>query len=121
MVRQQNALVQEECPSCNAPITLGRRSISKKIRCPQCRLVVVVPPNDAPEAPAPVPVTPAEQAAILSPAEHSQEFWVEPIDHGAGFLGERQKGALLRHLNGGGRITITAAANDPDALLFRIQ
>src|SRR5471030_2490147 len=92
---KQNVLLHEECPSCGAKISLGRRAVARKIRCPQCRRVVVVEAGAA--AASAEDAVPSELGANgrLSPAEHSQEFWVDPIDHGAAFLGERQKAELL--------------------------
>ncbi|GEM_PF-6813533 len=92
-------LIHKDCPRCNAKISLGSRAVAKKIRCPQCREVIVVTPENA--------IPPPEDAFV-------------PMRRGAGFLGETEKNAFLRHLAGGGErhITISAAANDPDALLL---
>ena len=110
---KQNGLVHEECPSCGAKISIGSRALAKKIRCPKCRLVIVVPPKAAAE-----PASSHGVAGTLHPAEYP--LAADPVGPQSGFLDEKQKSALLRHLSGNGKldITISAPADDPDALLL---
>jgi hypothetical protein len=42
-MRANDKLIRQNCPACHAEITLGSSSLNKKIHCPKCRNVVIIP------------------------------------------------------------------------------
>ena len=42
-MRTSDKLIRQKCPACNAAITLGSSTLNKKIHCPKCRQLVIIP------------------------------------------------------------------------------
>ncbi len=77
-------IIKRDCPSCGVSISLGARTLNKKIRCPQCRHLVVVEDAapvelKAEEAPAVVAVKTPEISESVEQTE-APEVVAEPVE-----------------------------------------
>jgi len=48
-MRASDKLIRQKCPACDAAITLSSSTLNKKIHCPKCRQLVIIPSEAAPE------------------------------------------------------------------------
>lgn len=131
-------MISVHCPFCHAPITVGRASASKKVRCPKCRKLIIpdasgeeaksrssVEESDTlrPSPSEPRPATSRILEAVTGDTvpeangrspEHLQETQADYLD---GIQMER----LMRHLRCGKedrQITIRVTDSNPEALPF---
>ena len=65
-MRPTDKLIHQNCPACHAEITLGSSSLNKKIHCPKCRNVVIIPAGARLETVAMLP-TPDDQEEVSRP------------------------------------------------------
>lgn len=62
-MRSRDKLIRQKCPACGVEFALSVSTLNKKIHCPKCRQVVIIPADAPPPAKPPVVAVAAQISA----------------------------------------------------------